>query len=248
MDSSANNPIPFKAETRQLMDILIHSLYSEREIFLRELISNASDALTRVDFELVRSRDVLDPAAELAIRIQVDDKENTLTISDSGIGMTAEELIENLGTIARSGAREFIQAAQEAEAQGESRKITDLIGQFGVGFYSAFMVAEWIRVTSRSFRPDAQAATWYSTGSDTFTVEPAEKAERGTTVVVKLKKTPASSPGRTACVRSSNATPILCPSRSTSARRMSRATSAPPSGASRRAKWKRTPTILFTTN
>ena len=170
------------------MDILIHSLYSEREIFLRELISNASDALTRVDFELVRSRDVLDPAAELAIRIQVDDKENTLTISDSGIGMTAEELIENLGTIARSGAREFIQAAQEAEAQGESRKITDLIGQFGVGFYSAFMVAEWIRVTSRSFRPDAQAATWYSTGSDTFTVEPAEKAERGTTVVVKLKE------------------------------------------------------------
>ena len=104
---------------------------------------------------------MLDPAAELAIRIQVDDKENTLTISDTGIGMTAEELIENLGTIARSGAREFIQAAQEAEAQGESRKITDLIGQFGVGFYSAFMVAEWIRVTSRSYRPDAQAATWY---------------------------------------------------------------------------------------
>ena len=249
MDSSANNPIPFKAETRQLMDILIHSLYSEREIFLRELISNASDALTRVDFELVRSRDVLDPAAELAIRIQVDDKESTLTISDSGIGMTAEELIENLGTIARSGAREFIQAAQEAEAQGESRKITDLIGQFGVGFYSAFMVAEWIRVTSRSFRPDAQAATWYSTGGDTFTVEPAEKAERGTTVVVKLKED-ASEFTRPYRLREivHNATPILCPSQSTSARRMSQATSAPPSGASRHAKWKRTPTILFTTN
>jgi HSP90 family molecular chaperone len=181
-------PIPFKAETRQLLEILIHSLYSEREIFLRELISNASDALTRVDFELVRSREVLDPGAELAIRITLDEKENTLTVSDSGIGMTAEELAENLGTIARSGAREFIAAAQTVEEQEGGRKLSDLIGQFGVGFYSAFMVAEWIRVTSRSYLTEAQAASWYSSGNDTFNIEPAEKAERGTTVTLKLKE------------------------------------------------------------
>jgi len=180
--SESHQPISFKAETRQLLDILIHSLYTEREIFLRELISNASDALTRVDFELLTNRDVLDPQAELAIRIIPNKEENTLTISDTGIGMTADEMVANLGTIAHSGAREFITAVKES-----GKSVTDLIGQFGVGFYSAFMVAEWIRVTSRSSRPEAQAATWYCTGADTFTVEPSEKAERGTTVTLKLK-------------------------------------------------------------
>ena len=180
--SESHQPISFKAETRQLLDILIHSLYTEREIFLRELISNASDALTRVDFELLTNRDVLDPQAELAIRIIANIDENTLTISDTGIGMTADEMVANLGTIAHSGAREFITAVKES-----GKSVTDLIGQFGVGFYSAFMVAEWIRVTSRSSRPEAQAAAWYSTGADTFTVEPSEKAERGTTVTLKLK-------------------------------------------------------------
>jgi molecular chaperone HtpG len=176
-------PYPFKAETRQLLDILIHSLYTEREIFLRELISNASDALTRVDFEILTNRDVLDAGAELSIRISADPEEHTLTITDTGIGMTAEELAENLGTIAHSGARAFIEAAREGRTN-----LTDIIGQFGVGFYSAFMVAEWIRVTSRSFLPEAQAASWYSTGADTYTVGPAEKAERGTTVTIQLKE------------------------------------------------------------
>ena len=180
--SESHQPISFKAETRQLLDILIHSLYTEREIFLRELISNASDALTRVDFELLTNRDVLDPQAELAIRIIANKDENTLTISDTGIGMTADEMVANLGTIAHSGAREFITAVKES-----GKSVTDLIGQFGVGFYSAFMVAEWIRVTSRSSQPEAQAAAWYCTGADTFTVEPSEKAERGTTVTLKLK-------------------------------------------------------------
>lgn len=176
-------PYPFKAETRQLLDILIHSLYTEREIFLRELVSNASDALTRVDFEILTNRDVLDAGAELSIRISADPEEHTLTITDTGIGMTAEELVENLGTIAHSGARAFIEAAREG-----STNLTDIIGQFGVGFYSAFMVAEWIRVASRSFLPEAQAASWYSTGADTYTVGPAEKAERGTTVTIQLKE------------------------------------------------------------
>lgn len=173
----------FKAETRQLLDILIHSLYTEREIFLREMISNASDALTRMGFELLTNREVLDPDVSLAIRIIPDAQENTLTIEDTGIGMTAEEMVSDLGTIAHSGAREFIKAAREG---GQS--VSDLIGQFGVGFYSAFMVAEWIRVTSRSYRKEAQAATWFCTGADTFTIEPAEKAERGTRVLIRLKE------------------------------------------------------------
>ena len=185
MDDTTQTPsqIAFKAETRQLLDILIHSLYTEREIFLRELVSNASDALTRIDFEILTNREVLDPDASLAIRIIHNPDENTITIRDTGIGMTAEEMITNLGTIAHSGAREFLAAAAEA-----GKNLSDLIGQFGVGFYSAFMVADWIRVTSRSYRPEAQAASWFSTGNDTFTVEPAEKTSRGTEVTLKLKE------------------------------------------------------------
>ncbi len=182
-EAEKTTPIAFKAETRQLLDILIHSLYTEREIFLRELISNASDALTRVDFEILTNRDVLDSDVELAIRIIPDPEENTLTVEDNGIGMTAEELVTNLGTIAHSGAREFIAAARQSDSN-----ISDLIGQFGVGFYSAFMAAEWIRVTSRSYRKDAQAASWFCTGADTFTVEPAERERRGTAVTIKLKE------------------------------------------------------------
>ena len=178
----SKTPINFKAETRQILEILIHSLYTEREIFLREMISNASDALTRIDFEILTNRDVLDPDAELAIRIIPNSEEKTLTIEDSGIGMTEEELITNLGTIAQSGARDFLKAAREG-----GQNVSDLIGQFGVGFYSAFMVAEWIRVTSRSYQKDAQAAAWFSTGEDTFTIEPAEREGRGTSVTIKLK-------------------------------------------------------------
>jgi molecular chaperone HtpG len=184
-------PIPFRAETRQLLDILAHSLYTEREIFLRELISNASDALTRVDFEILTKRDVLDASVELSIRILPDEKEKTLTIRDTGIGMTAEEMVENLGTIAHSGAQAFVEAAKaQAKAAGNTQggKTSEIIGQFGVGFYSAFMVAEWIRVVSRSSRPDAQAAAWFSSGGDTYTIEPVDKAERGTEVIIKLKE------------------------------------------------------------
>ena len=175
--------IPFRAETRQLLDILIHSLYTEREVFLRELISNASDALTRMNFEMLTNREVLDPEAELGIWITADPEARTITMRDTGVGMTKEELEENLGTIAHSGARAFLKAAQEKQAP-----ISEIIGQFGVGFYSAFMVADWIRVTSRSFKPDAQAHVWYSTGEETFTIEPAEKTERGTEIVVQLKE------------------------------------------------------------
>ena len=183
-DPTTQSPAPFtfKAETRQLLNILIHSLYTEREVFLRELISNASDALTRMDFEILTNRAVLDSGTELAIRVIPDPEKNTLTIMDSGIGMTSEELVENLGTIAHSGVREYITAAKDS-----GKSLTDFIGQFGVGFYSAFMVADSIKVVTRSFQPESQGAVWFSTGEDTFTVEPAEKVERGTRVILHLK-------------------------------------------------------------
>ncbi len=173
--------LAFRAEIQQLLHILAHSLYTDREIFLRELISNASDALHRVRFEMLTNQDVLDPEAELAIRLSFDEAAKTITVSDSGIGMNREELVENLGTIAQSGARTFLQSLEEAE------RPSDVIGQFGVGFYSVFMVAQEVRVTSRSFRPEDQAWTWRSQGENTFTVEPAAKSDRGTTIEIQLK-------------------------------------------------------------
>ncbi|HJZ50259.1 MAG TPA: molecular chaperone HtpG, partial [Roseiflexaceae bacterium] len=174
-------PVPFRAEVKQLLNILAHSLYTDREIFLRELISNASDALYRAQFEMVTNHDVLDSAAELAIHVDGDDSAGTVTITDSGIGMTREELIENLGTIAQSGARAIMERLEAGQR-------SDIIGQFGVGFYSAFVVADEVTVISRSYRPDAEAAQWRSSGGDSFTIEPAEKAERGTTIILKLKE------------------------------------------------------------
>ena len=178
----APEAVQFRAEIKQLLHILVHSLYTDREIFLRELISNASDALNRLQFEMLTNRDVLDPEAELAIRLSGDPKERTLTIRDTGMGMTREELVENLGTIAHSGAVAFLESLEEGQ------KVADLIGQFGVGFYSVFMVAEEVRVTSRSYRPEAAAWTWVSSGGETYTLEPAEKTDRGTTIQVKLKE------------------------------------------------------------
>lgn len=173
----------FKAETKQLLNILIHSLYKDREVFLRELLSNASDALNRLRFEMVTNRDVLDANAELKIQITADKDAGTLVIQDTGIGMTREEAIENLGTIAQSGARKFIEAAQTQNAD-----ISKVIGQFGVGFYSVFMVAESVRVTSRSFRKDAEAVSWFATGEDSYQVDRAEMSERGTRIEIKLKE------------------------------------------------------------
>jgi molecular chaperone HtpG len=173
--------VPFRAEVRQLLQILAHSLYTDREIFLRELISNASDALHRVQFEQITNPNILGADAELAIRISVDEEAKTITVSDTGIGMTREELIENLGTIAHSGARAIMERLEAAQR-------TNIIGQFGVGFYSAFVVADEVTVVSRSYRPDAEAAMWHSTGGETFEVGPAEQAERGTTITLKLKE------------------------------------------------------------
>ncbi len=179
----SSGPIAFQTEIKQLLDILIHSLYTKREIFLRELLSNASDALTQMRFIIQTDHDVLDPSRELEIRIELDHKNGILTISDSGIGMTKEEMQTNLGTIAQSGAKAFLEAAE-----GDESDLVDVIGRFGVGFYSVFMVAEWVKVTSRSYRIDQEAASWFATGADTFEIGAAEKEDRGTTIEVKLKE------------------------------------------------------------
>lgn len=177
----------FKAEVKQLLYILAHSLYKERDIFLRELISNASDALTRMHFEMLTNRQVLDPDAELAIHIETPeakgDEPKKLVIKDSGIGMTRAEMEENLGTIAQSGAREFL--AKLGTGQLDP---SDMIGQFGVGFYSVFMVADQVKVVSRSYHEEGEAWAWTSDGGDQFTIEPAEKSDRGTEVHITLKK------------------------------------------------------------
>ena len=174
----------FKAEIKQVLQILIHSLYQDREIFLRELISNASDALTRLKFEMLTNDNVLDADAELAIRIEIVDEEDDkrLIIKDSGIGMTKDELSTNLGTIAQSGAREFLSKLEDGSASP-----ADIIGQFGVGFYSVFMIADEVRVVSRSYKPRAKAAQWISDGGDTFRVDSADKKDRGTEIHIKLK-------------------------------------------------------------
>ncbi|HEU4323704.1 MAG TPA: molecular chaperone HtpG [Roseiflexaceae bacterium] len=173
--------VSFRAEVRQLLHILAHSLYSDREIFLRELVSNASDALSRLQFEMVTNQDVFDADAPQEIHISVDKEARTITISDSGIGMTREELVENLGTIAYSGARAIMERLEAAQR-------SNIIGQFGVGFYSAFVVADEVTVVSRSHRPEAEAAQWRSSGGDTFEVGPGEREHRGTTIILKVKE------------------------------------------------------------
>ena len=178
----AGEPIAFQTEIKQLLNILVHSLYTKQEIFLRELISNASDALTQMRFKQQTDHDVLDPELDLEIRITVDEEDNLIHISDTGIGMTQEELRVNLGTIAQSGARAFLEAAEHDEVD-----LVDVIGKFGVGFYSVFMVAEWVQVDSRSYLPDAEPAAWFATGGDTFQLGDSDREKRGTTITVKLK-------------------------------------------------------------
>jgi len=145
-------------------------------------LSNASDALTQMRFVQQTDHEILDPSCDLDIRIEVDKDNKLLRISDSGIGMTSEELETNLGTIAQSGARAFLEAAEEDDSN-----LLDVIGRFGVGFYSVFMVADWVKVTSRSYKPSEKAASWFATGADTFEIGSADKESRGTTIEIKLK-------------------------------------------------------------
>lgn len=173
----------FQAEIKQLLDIVIHSLYTDKEIFVRELVSNAADACEKLRFTKSAGNEVHQPEIEPAIQVTVDDKEHTVTIADTGIGMTHDELVENLGTIAHSGSKAFIK--QLAEGQ---KADTSLIGQFGVGFYSAFMVAREVEVHTRSWQADAEGWKWTSDGSGDYTVEPENDVARGTRIIVRLKE------------------------------------------------------------
>ena len=172
----------FKTESKKLLDLMINSIYTNKEIFLRELISNASDAVDKLNFKSLTDNDVDIDSADLAIRVSFDKDNRTLTISDNGIGMTAEELEKNLGTIAHSGSQEF--KTENAESQGND---VDIIGQFGVGFYSAFMVASRVRVVSRAFGSD-EANVWESDGLEGYTIESAERATHGTDVILTIRE------------------------------------------------------------
>jgi molecular chaperone HtpG len=183
MTTGTVETLQFQAETKQLLDLMIHSLYSNKEIFLRELISNASDALDRLRFEALTQPELLEGDEKLEIRIEADRENRTLTIRDNGIGMSREEVVNNIGTIAKSGTRELVERLK----QGESKQsIAELIGQFGVGFYSSFMAAESVELMTRRAGQE-QATRWKSTGDGTYTVEDAEQAGRGTSITLHLK-------------------------------------------------------------
>ena len=182
-----NNPKPevyeYQAEMQKLLEILVHSLYTEREIFLRELVSNASDALSKVQLTNLTEEKVLDKDEELQIKISFDEDKSKIVIEDSGCGMSKEELVENLGTIANSGTLKFLQ-----QAQAEKKSAENLIGQFGVGFYSVFMVAERVELITRSWQVDSKAWQWTSEGGGQYELSPVDYNHRGTQITVFLKE------------------------------------------------------------
>jgi len=181
--SSGPETLGFQTEVRQLLQLMIHSLYSNKEIFLRELISNASDAADRLRFEALAAPDLLGDDPNLGIRIEYNSDDNTITVLDNGIGMSRDELIDNLGTIARSGTSDFLQ-----QMTGDEKKDAALIGQFGVGFYSSFIVADRVSVeTRRAGLGNNEGVRWESDGQGEFTIETIERAERGTKVTLHLK-------------------------------------------------------------
>lgn len=173
----------FKTELKQLLDLIIHSLYTKKEIFLRELISNASDAIDKIRFEALTNPALTKGSDHFQIRILPDAASNKLTIEDNGIGMSIDTIVENLGTIARSGTKQFLESLKEADAKNRP----ELIGQFGVGFYASFMVADKVTVFSRSSDPNDTGVKWESDGQGAYTVEPSPLPSRGTRVVLHLR-------------------------------------------------------------
>ena len=174
----------FQAEIAQLLDIVIHSLYTDKEIFVRELISNAADALEKVKFLQASGTEVVDPEAPLAITITTDEAAKTIAFTDAGVGMTHGELIDNLGTIAHSGSRAFL---EQLKANQASQGSANLIGQFGVGFYAAFMAADKVTVTTRSCKAGEEGWKWESDGKTGYEIEPAADLPRGTTILLHLR-------------------------------------------------------------
>ena len=182
-ETSTRTTHAFQTEARQLLDLMIHSLYSNKEIFLRELVSNASDACDKLRFEGLTEPALLEEDPELAIRVEFDRAARTVTVSDNGVGMSRQEVIDNIGTIAKSGTREFV-----AQLTGDQTRDAQLIGQFGVGFYSSFIVAGRVTLTTRRAGLAADAAVrWESTGEGEYTLEAASRAARGTAVTLHLR-------------------------------------------------------------
>ncbi|MGH9633333.1 MAG: molecular chaperone HtpG [Candidatus Angelobacter sp.] len=182
--ATAQDSFQFQAETTQLLHLMIHSLYTQREIFLRELISNASDALDKLRFEALTNSELVPDGHKYEIRLKPDLANKTLTISDTGIGMSRQDLIDHIGTIARSGTQEMRKRMQESQSE---EAVADLIGQFGVGFYSAFMVADKVTIITRR-AGEATATQWESAGDGSYTLAEAEKASSGTDIILQLKK------------------------------------------------------------
>jgi molecular chaperone HtpG len=184
MSAAEKQTLGFQTEAKQLLHLMIHSLYSNKEIFLRELISNASDAADKLRFLALANPELYEDDSDLKITIDVDTKKKTITVTDNGIGMTRDEIVDHLGTIAKSGTAQFLQ-----NLTGDQKKDSQLIGQFGVGFYSAFIVADKVEVMSRKAGvPADRAVRWESTGEADFTVEPITRERRGTSVILHLKK------------------------------------------------------------
>ncbi|MEO1904171.1 MAG: ATP-binding protein, partial [Methylococcales bacterium] len=174
----------FEAETKQVLELMIHSLYSNKEIFLRELISNASDAADKLRFAALSNESLYEGDGDLNVRLTVDKKARTLTISDNGIGMVADEVKKNIGTIAHSGTKKFFDSLT-----GDESKDSQMIGQFGVGFYSSFIVADKVTMVTRKAGEDkASAVKWESEGAGEYTIETVEKTSRGTDVTLHLKE------------------------------------------------------------
>ncbi|MCD6441199.1 MAG: molecular chaperone HtpG [Candidatus Marinimicrobia bacterium] len=173
----------FKAELNRLLHLIVHSLYTHPEVFLRELISNASDALNKIRFMQLTNQNIADPDAELKIKISLDSKKQLFTIEDSGIGMTRDELINNIGTVANSGTLKFL---EEIQKNGKAQE-SDLIGQFGVGFYSVFMVTDEVIIETRHADPDSKGYRWISNGKGSFTIEEIDRKKRGTSISFRLK-------------------------------------------------------------
>ncbi|MDB5334188.1 MAG: heat shock protein Hsp90 [Phycisphaerales bacterium] len=181
--TAAPERLEFKTELKQLLDLIIHSLYTKKEIFLRELISNAADAIDKARFESLTNPTLIEGNGDFAIRILPNEQAGTLTISDNGIGMSRAGIVENLGTIARSGTKQFLENLKAANVQQRP----ELIGQFGVGFYASFMAADRVTVLSRTAGPTSEGVRWESDGQGQFTVEPFEKETRGTDVILHVR-------------------------------------------------------------
>ena len=190
MTAATEETFEFKTEIKELMHLIVHTLYTHKEIFLRELLSNASDALSKVQFEALTNPDIYDKDQVLDVQISVDEKKRLLIIEDTGVGMTRDQLVTQIGTIAHSGTKRFMKelAENEQKAEKDKKSMPELIGQFGVGFYSAFMVADKVFIETKSIETDAPAVAWESDGTGSYALRESERRKRGTIITLHLKK------------------------------------------------------------